>query len=215
MNRRAVATLAVVAVAGVASVAVLRPPKQRRHVAVRIQRVVETDAVTSSTVAAAPTRDGARAAALEAATASQRWLYMDDAHIAAAVRAMATPRAADRLVHDTVDQVAVARRSLATSAGRVWWIVRPLAWRIDSLEADQARVSVWTVTVLSAADVAVPQADWLTVSVELLWVGDGWLVDAVNDQPGPTPGLGPRDKPWEAEPLDEALAGFTRVADAR
>ena len=44
-------------------------------------------------------------------------------------------RAADRLVHDTVDQVAVARRSLVTSAGRVWWIVRPLAWRIDSLAA--------------------------------------------------------------------------------
>ena len=168
-------------------------------------------AVARTAAPAIPTQDGARAAALRAATASQQWLYLDDAHIAADVRAIATPQAAARLQAETVNEIGVARTSLADSTGRVWWIVRPLAWRVESAASEHTRVSVWTVTVLSAAGVAVPQADWMTVSVDLAWSGGRWLVDAIADEPGPTPAVGPRDKPWDAGALDQALAGFTRM----
>jgi hypothetical protein len=72
---------------------------------------------------------------------------------------------------------------------------------------------VWTVSVLSAADVALPQADWLTVSVDLVWEAEDWRVDDVRDAPGPTPMLGVRDQPWQPEPFADTLAGFERLGD--
>jgi hypothetical protein len=151
---------------------------------------------------------------LATVAAAQRWLYLNDTQLESEVRAVATPEAADRLVREELEQVSVARASLATSPGRVWWVVRPLAWRADTATRDTARVSVWTLTVLSAADVALPQADWLTVTVDLKWSNGRWLVDAIRDQPGPTPATGLRDEPWQPEPFDDALSGFSRIDDA-
>ena len=168
-----------------------------------------TSAGTS--VGFARTERGARDAALVYATASQRWLYLDDAGITAAVHAIATDASADRLAREVVEEVGLARDALATSPGRVWWFVRPLAWDIVSFTPDRARVEVWVVTVLSAADVAVPQADWITVALDLRWEDGGWRADDVRDEPGPTPVSGTRDEPWEPEPFDDALAGFERV----
>jgi hypothetical protein len=153
---------------------------------------------------------GARQAALRYAAASQDWLYMTDQAVRGAVEAIATPAAAARLASEEVDEVALAREALALSPGRVWWFVRPLASDVVTYSADRARVRVWVVTVLSAADVAVPQADWFTVELELRWV-DGWRLEDVRDEPGPTPVSGTRDEPWEPEPFDDALDGFERV----
>ena len=50
---------------------------------------------------------------------------------------------------------------------------------------------MWTVTVLSAEDVAAPQSEWITVTIDLAWVDGDWRVDAVRDTPGPTPMSGP------------------------
>lgn len=154
---------------------------------------------------------GARAAAVSYATASQRWLYMTDDEIGAALTAIGTPAAAPRLADEVVAEVAVARDGLAASPGRVWWIVRHLAARLDAYTDLRARVSVWTVTVLSAPGVALPQADWLTVTVYLEWHGGDWRVAAVDDEPGPTPMVGVRDQPWQPAPFDDALEGFERV----
>lgn len=154
---------------------------------------------------------GARAAAMTYACASQRWLYLSDAQVEATVAAVATPSAAPRLARDVVGEVRAAREALAASAGRVWWIVRPLAVKVASFDRDRARVEVWVVSVLSAADVALPQSDWTTVTVDLAWQEGDWRVDAVADRPGPTPMVGPKDQPWQPEPFDEALDGFERV----
>ena len=161
--------------------------------------------------AAVPTADGAREAGLSAVAASQRWLYLNDEQIASEVRQIATPAAGPRLARETVDELSLARRSLQASPGRVWWLVTPLAWRVDTMAGAEARVSVWAMSLLSAADVAVPQAEWFTVTVDLEWSEGAWLVAAIKDQPGPSPTLGPRDRPWEPEPFDEALAGFHRL----
>lgn len=154
---------------------------------------------------------GARAAAITYATASQRWMYFDDDGVERAVRGIASSAASARLVDEVGDEVRAAREGLTASAGRVWWIVRTLATRVESHRPDAARVSVWVVSVLSAADVAMPQSDWRTVTFELVWEDGDWRVDGIRDAPGPTPMLGPRDRPWPPELLDEHLDGFARL----
>lgn len=156
-------------------------------------------------------KDGSVTAAITYATAPQRWLYFSDEQITDAVTEIATPVAAPRLVEEVVGDVGAARDKLARSPGRVWWFVRPLAWRVESFHADEVTVAVWTVTVLSAEEVAAPQCEWVTVTVDLGWVDGDWRVDGVRDTPGPTPLTGPSDQPWDAVPFDRALAGFTRM----
>jgi hypothetical protein len=156
---------------------------------------------------------GAVEAALAYTAASQRWLYLSDDDITQAVTDIATPEAADRLAGEVVDEVRTSRDGLALSPGRVWWLVHPLAWRVHTYSRDEATVAVWTMTVLSAAEVAVPQSAWMTVTVDLEWTGGAWRVDAVRDRPGPTPMTGPRDEPWDSRPFDDALDGFTRLSE--
>ncbi|MGH9225181.1 MAG: hypothetical protein ACRD2W_15685 [Acidimicrobiales bacterium] len=155
---------------------------------------------------------GARQTAIAFAAASQNWLYLKDDDIDRSVRAIATASAAPTLSRETVAELRAARDALAKSPGRVWWIVRPLASRMERFDPGSARVVVWTVTVLSAADVALPQADWMRVTVDLVWEGDGWRLQAINDVPGPTPIIGTKDRPWQPEPFDDALGGFERIS---
>jgi hypothetical protein len=150
-------------------------------------------------------------AAIEYATASQQWLYLTDEEIEAEVRRIAAPATADRLVEETVGELGLARDGLMQSAGGVWWFVRPLAVKTVSVSDTRAEVSVWVVTVLSAADVAVPQADWATLDLVLVNRGDEWLLESIDDEVGPTPISGVRDDPWEPEPFDDALDGFVRI----
>lgn len=154
---------------------------------------------------------GAVSTALELAAAAQDWLYLSDDDLEVAVRAVAVPASADRLVEETVAEVGFARDALARSPGRVWWVVRPLAWRVDTFTSGRAQVSVWAVSVLSAADVAMPQSDWTTTVFDLEWDGSRWRLVAAFDTPGPTPQIGGRDEAWEPEPFDDSLSGFTRV----
>ena len=170
-----------------------------------------TGAAAGLPVGFAADEPGAVAAAIAYATASQRWLYFNNGEIKTAVAEIATPVAAPRLAEDVVADVSMARDQLARSSGRIWWLVRPLAWRVDSFRDTEARVSVWTVTILSAAGVAAPQSEFLTVTLDLAWVDGDWRVDGVRDTPGPTPITGPKDQPWDAEPFDKALDGFTRM----
>ena len=142
-----------------------------------------------------PTERGARAAAIAYATAQQDWLYLSDEEVERSVRAMATETSGTALSADTVAEVRIARAALARSPGRVWWLVRPLASRVERLEPTSARVVVWTMTVLSAADVALPQADWARVSVELVWAGGAWRAQSIAEVPGPTPMVGTKDRP--------------------
>lgn len=154
---------------------------------------------------------GAVAAAVGYAGASQRWLYWTDEQITAAVTDVATPNAADRLTGEILGDIGAARDELVESPGRVWWLVQPLAWRVARYSPEGATVEVWLMTLLSASDVAVPQTEWLTATLELEWLEGAWRLESVREAPGPTPMTGPRDEPWEPEPFDDALAGFTRL----
>jgi len=158
------------------------------------------------------TEAGARATAITLAAASQNWLYLNDVEVDRAVRAVASASAGPSLSRETVTELRSARDALAKSPGRVWWMVRPLASRIERFDPASARVVVWTVTVLSASDVALPQADWMRVTVDLVWEGDTWRLQAINDVPGPTPMTGTKDRPWQPEPFDDVLGGYERIS---
>lgn len=151
--------------------------------------------------------------ALALATAPQTWLYLDDTELERQVRAVAAATSADAFVDEVLGEVGAVRDALLSSPGRVWWIVRPLAWRVDSESERRAQVSVWTVSVLSAADVAMPQSEWQTTSFDLILEDGEWRLVDTRETPGPSPQLGGRDSFWEPEPFDDALDGFTRVGE--
>ena len=151
--------------------------------------------------------------ALALATAPQTWLYLDDTELERQVRAVAAAPSANALVDEVLGEVGAVRDALLSSPGRVWWIVRPLAWRVDSESERRAQVSVWTVSVLSAADVAMPQSEWQTTTFDMILEEGEWKLVDTRETPGPSPQLGGRDSFWEPEPFDDALDGFTRVGE--
>jgi hypothetical protein len=157
------------------------------------------------------TEAGAALTAVALAAAPQRWLYLADDDVRSAVDEIAVEDSAQRLVDEVLGRIRPARDELLRSSGRVWWLVQPLAWRVDRFSTTAATVSVWFVTILSAVDVAIPQTAWRTGTFDLVWVDGAWRLAAMNDIPGPTPATGPDDDPWEAGAFDEALGGFTRL----
>jgi hypothetical protein len=175
--------------------------------------VAPVDAARSQDAVLAGERsvDGARAAGIRVATASQDWLYLSDEQIDVAVRALAAADSAPALAEETVAALAAARAGLAAASGPVWWLVRPLASTVPQFSPAAARVVVWAVSVLAAPGVAAPQAWWFRVALDLVWTVLGWRVRSVLNTPGPTPGLGPGDQPWPSAGFDAALVGFERT----
>ena len=220
LSRRTLAFVVVAMLALVAGAFLVRAKRDTSSVADWAEKQPAASsprsAVPAGAVAAVPVEyaseeRGAVAAAVTYVSASQRWLYFTDDEIQAAVSGIATRAAASRLAEEVVADISMARDQLTKSSGRIWWLVRPLAWRVDDFRDGEARVSVWTVTILSAAGVAAPQSEFVTVTLDLAWIDNDWRVNGVRDTPGPTPITGPHDQPWDAEPFDDALDGFTRV----
>ncbi len=157
---------------------------------------------------------GARAAAIEYATGPQRWLYMTDAAVTAELAAITGEEIGAAVIDDVVGELRLARDALSAAAGRVWWFVSPLATRVDPHgDGTRVRVSVWSVSVISAEGVAVPQSDYQTDVFDLAWRDGGWRIVGIAEAVGPTPTLVTRDEPWDARRFDEALDGFARLLD--
>lgn len=154
---------------------------------------------------------GAVEAAVEYATAAQNWLYLSDEQVAESAGAVVVPEVRDDLVAELVDQVGLLRDELAESSGTVWFVLAPLATRVDSYSPDRAVVRVWQVRVLSADGVAVPQSGWQTLRFELAWNDGDWRIADTAEVEGPTPQLEAGLQPWSASYLDRELEGFTRV----
>ena len=160
----------------------------------------------------ARTRDGALAAGLVyTATVSQRVLYFDDEQTAAALESIAANAARDTFVADTVRQLEAARAPLSAGSGTAWWLVRPLAWKVEAYTPDRARIAVWLVRVLARPGVVVPQSSWVTETVEVVWERGDWRLWSTVTQPGPTPILDGSDLAESAAEFDAALLDYTPV----
>lgn len=158
---------------------------------------------------------GALAAALSYATAAQSWLYLGDEQLEHSAEAVVVSSERIRLVAPLIDDVRLLRDQLDDATGVVWYVVSPLATKVDSYSNSRAAVRVWIVRVLSADGVAVPQSGWSTLSLDLAWEGDDWRVADVAEADGPTPQLEAGAQPWAPAYVDETLAGFTRVGVAQ
>jgi hypothetical protein len=156
---------------------------------------------------------GAMAAAVSYATAPQTWLYLSDEDAAASAEVIVLPDAREEIVGDVVQEVGLLRDELASSAGTVWFVVAALATRVEDYDAAAGRavVRVWTMRVLSAEGVAVPQSGWQTLTFNLRWHAGDWKIAAMDEADGPVPQLEAGLQPWTAGYLAGELEGFSRV----
>lgn len=155
--------------------------------------------------------EGAVAAAMSYVTAPQAWLYLADEDVAASVAAVTTPEAGEELVDDLVSEARLLRGELAKASGTVWFVVSPLATRVEAYDERRATVRVWAVRVLSAEGVAVPQSGWHTVTFELAWHRGDWRIAGLTEAEGPTPQLEAGLQAWAPGYLADELEGFERV----
>lgn len=156
---------------------------------------------------------GAVAAAVSYSTAPQSWLYLSDEDVAAGLAGITVPEARDELVSDLVQEVRLLRTELEKASGTVWFVVSPLATRVDDYDGESGRavVRVWSVRVLSAEGVAVPQTGWQTTTFRLRWHDDDWKIVSTDDSDGPVPQLEVGLQPWTADYMGTELEGFVRI----
>ena len=229
LSRRAGAAIAAIAVvAVVVAVALLvsgtggDSPSSARAVAAEERSAPgsshgsELDSATLATATDGPfSRDeaGAVAAALEYASAPQAWLYLPDTQLRAVLAEVVAPgTAGEALSDEVVYDVGLLRDELEAATGTVWFVVAPLATKVERYSDDRATVAVWYVGVLSADDVVMPHSGWHTVTFELVW-HDRWRAAARSETEGPVPQLEAGQQPWSAHLVDDELAGFHRVGE--
>jgi hypothetical protein len=157
----------------------------------------------------APTREGA----LAAATAYQQYLFgnllLHPDDLRAAVSAVAVPERRDALVarfqtasavlQERFQMVSARARGVATAV-----VTFPLTTQVVSYDAENARVRIYTCTMLAEAGVLAPSTVWGTVVVTVRRTRDDWqLVDSAVDDGAPplipavqgTPGTAPAVPP--------------------
>lgn len=157
----------------------------------------------------AHTQDGARAAGVAYVLAGQRLLALPPTRVGDAIRAIAASASADAQVADTDQQLRQLRGVLAEGTGPIRYLQSVLATRVDAYTPERARISVWSVGVLSRAGAAQPQAGWNVSTFELMWERGDWKVWSETITPGPAPALNAGSAPSSHEQLDHALNGFT------
>jgi hypothetical protein len=145
------------------------------------------------------------------ATAPQSWLYLSDEALTASVAEVTVPDARGEITADVAQKVGLLRDELTDASGPVWYVVSPLATRVEDYADDRAVVRVWVVRVLSAEGVAAPQAGWQTLTLNLRWHSGDWKIAATEEVDGPVPQLEVGLQPWGADYLAQQLEGFYRV----
>ena len=143
--------------------------------------------------------DGARQSAVDyLVTVRQRVVYLTSEAATDVLTAWAAPGVSAASISRDVDEAAALRGRLGEDGGQVWWVVAPLAIRLDAYSPERARVAVWQTSIIaSGADPDVsseatqPMVRFQTDTVELVWNVDRWAVWAVVSTDGPTPMLAP------------------------
>jgi hypothetical protein len=151
---------------------------------------------------------GAVAAAVAYVLAGQALVDMPPTRVGGAIRTMAATASADRQVIDAEQRLQTLRDVLDDGTGPIHYLQAVLATRVDAYTPERARVSVWSVGVLSRAKIASPQAGWNISTFELVWERDDWKVWSETITAGPAPILNAATAPASSEELEDALRGF-------
>jgi hypothetical protein len=155
------------------------------------------------------TEAGARAAGVAyASEVEQKMLYLDDVAIDRAERQITADVRADQLLAQRHQAVDTWRASLETGQGQLWWVVSPLASKVESRTGDRARVLVWVSYLVSRPGATAPRVWFGVQTIDLVWEHDDWKIWSHALDAGPTPQAAPGSKPSDATELGQRLGGF-------
>lgn len=155
---------------------------------------------------------GARAAAIAySGSLNQSLLYLDRETADKAVGEASTAAFAESYRADGPSVWGEWRLSVATGTGPLWWVVSPLAIRMDGYNDDEARASVWMSVMVSRAGALDPRTFQVTQALRLRWERDDWKIDSSTYTPGPyVTGSDTSGRVTAAE-LDRRLAGYSLI----
>lgn len=155
---------------------------------------------------------GAEAAGIAfASEVEQQMLYLDSPAGERGQRQISAAARVDALVSERQRRSTDWRQTLQAGQGQLWWVVTPLAWRLETYTDQQARVDVWVAFVVSRQGAAAPKVWFGTSTLDLVWERDDWRVWSQSLGDGPTPQLSPTAKPSDANELASRLDGFRLV----
>ena len=151
---------------------------------------------------------GARAAAVAYVLTGQRLLELAPTQVADAIGSMTASASTAAQVADAQRQLSDLRDVLSDGHGPIRYAQAVLAVRMEAYAPERARVSVWSVGVLSRQGVAAPQAGWTTSTFELVWERGDWKTWSETVTAGPAPVLNAGAAPATSEELEQRLSGF-------
>jgi hypothetical protein len=163
----------------------------------------------------ARTGDGATAAAVGYVLSGSAFIGMASTQVTDAIELMSADGSASTRLDEARAKLAQLRQVLSGGTGAIRYVQAAMATRVEAFTVDRARVSVWSVGVLSRDGAAAPQAGWTISTFELLWQRDDWKIWSEEIKPGPTPDLNASDRPATAAQLDARLEAFTTWGDGR
>jgi hypothetical protein len=142
---------------------------------------------------------GARQAGVDyVGTVRQRLVYLDTAAARDVLTGWAAPGVSPEMIDHDVSEAAAIRQHLAADGGSVWWVVSPLAVRVDAYSLQRARVAVWLATVVASGaypavstEAMAPMIRFQVDTVELVWADGRWTVWSTTSVDGPAPMLAP------------------------
>jgi hypothetical protein len=156
----------------------------------------------------AHTREGAVAAATGFLLTGQALLDLAPTQVEDAIGLMTASGSRAAQVARTSTQLTDLREALADGAGPTQYVQSVLATRVDAYMPEGARVSMWSVGVLSRRNAAPPQAGWAITTYDLVWEDGDWKLWSEDRDTGPAPMLNGGAPPATAEELAERLQGF-------
>lgn len=153
---------------------------------------------------------GARAAGIAYATeVEERMFSLSDGAVEGATRQMSAEGRSGVMAaihHESLD---AWRAVLKPGQGQAWWVVSPLASKIESFTGEGARVSVWVAFIVSRPGAVSPRVWFGIRTIDLVREQDDWKVFDQSLVSGPTPQAAADAKPTDASELNERLAGFS------
>ena len=152
--------------------------------------------------------DGARRTAVGFVLTGQRLLELSPTQVPAVIREMTAAGSGDVQTNAAQEQLRHLRDQLAGGSGPVRYLQAVLATRVVAFTPDRARVSVWSVGVLSRKGAVEPQAGWTTSTFDLVWERGGWRIWSETIEVGPTPAPNASGYPTAGDAFAQALAGF-------
>ncbi|PZS33208.1 MAG: hypothetical protein DLM58_08195 [Pseudonocardiales bacterium] len=157
------------------------------------------------------TRPGAVDAATAYAVTLNGPIVFDAAAMKAAEDVIATPDYRGPLEEQTAKALqaldsAYGVRSNASMGVTPAVRLVPVAYRLESYNPLEARVSIWAVWLIAEEGILAPQQAWMTTQLALRWLGD-WKLSSSGSHPGPVPQPPQEAVDQQSIPLPAPLTG--------